>query len=272
MSADFLDKIISSVQEQNLLRRTYRENLRKHLDQTEYPRYSIFRKCISVPGKINLIAEIKKASPSRGLIRDDFSPESLAAAYEHSGAAAISVLTEEKYFLGKPEYLRLVGGKTRLPLLMKDFVIDELQIYEGRYLGASAVLLIMAVLPDQRVRELMACAHRLDLDVLVEVHNETELHRAIDLGVEIIGINNRDLHTFCVDVANSERMIPLVPADRVVVAESGISSHAEILRLKQAGAHAVLIGETFLKERDVARKIKDVMYGQGEDLRDHKQG
>lgn len=270
MPADFLEKIILSIQKQNELRRAFRENIRKHLDASEYPRYSLFRKCISVPGRINLIAEIKKASPSRGLIRDDFNPQELASIYEQNGAAAISVLTEEKYFLGKPEYLGLVAGKTRLPLLMKDFVIDELQVYEGRYLGASAVLLILAVLPDQRVKELTACAHRLDLDVLVEVHNEEELRRAIDLGAGIIGINNRDLHTFRVDVANSERMIPLVPADRVVVAESGISSYAEILRLKQAGAHAVLIGETFLKERDVARKIKDVMYGQGEDLRNHQ--
>lgn len=259
MSNDFLNQILASKRAENDTKRAYRENLKSHLDRSEYARYGLFKKQISRPGKINLIAEIKKASPSRGVIRDDFDPEALGRIYEQSGAAAISVLTEEEYFLGKTAYLKLVSEKFSLPALMKDFIIDELQIYEGRYCGASAVLLIVAALTDAQLKSLLDVSRRLDLDALVEVHGETELERALKVGAEIIGINNRDLHTFKVDIATSERLIPLVPKDKVIVAESGIRSFDEVTRLATAGAHAVLIGETFLKERDVAGKIREVM-------------
>ncbi|NTV28992.1 MAG: indole-3-glycerol phosphate synthase TrpC [Candidatus Omnitrophica bacterium] len=261
MSSDFLNRILSAKRVDNERKRAYRENLRRHLDQSEYPRYSLFKQRISQAGQVNLIAEVKKASPSKGVIREDFDPEAIARVYEKAGAVAISVLTEEEYFQGKSAYLQLISGKAGIPTLMKDFVVDELQVYEGRYCGASAVLLIVAALSDAELRYLLGVARRLDVDALVEVHDDTELDRALLSGAEIIGINNRDLHTFKVDIATSERLIPRIPKDRVTVAESGISTHAEIKRLAAAGAHAVLIGETFLRERDIAGKIREVMLG-----------
>ncbi|MBF0620251.1 MAG: indole-3-glycerol phosphate synthase TrpC [Candidatus Omnitrophica bacterium] len=258
MSHDFLNRIIDFKRVDIDARRPYLENLRAQISRTEYVRYSVFKRQISRPG-MNLIAEIKKASPSKGVIRDDFSVEGLARAYEEAGAAAISVLTEEKYFLGRPAYLKTVSEKFHTPTLMKDFIIDELQLFEARYCGASAILLIVAILDDGRLKALLDQAHALDLDVLVEIHNEEELVRALQSGAEIIGINNRDLRTFNVDIAVSERIIPQIPKGKVIVAESGIRTYDEVKRLAEAGAHAVLIGETFLKERDVARKVLDVM-------------
>jgi indole-3-glycerol phosphate synthase len=228
------------------------------MDKTEYPYYGVFKKCISVPGKVNLIAEVKKASPSKGIIRDDFDPDAIARAYVSCRVAAMSVLTEEKYFQGKPAYLKMISEKFNVPTLMKDFIVDDLQLYEARYCGASAALLIVAALTDAELKNLMAACRRLDLDALVEVHDKGELDRALDVGAEIIGINNRNLHTFKVDLATSEGLIPFIPKDRVVVAESGISTFEEVARLGKAGAHAVLIGETFLRERDVAAKVRHV--------------
>jgi indole-3-glycerol phosphate synthase len=260
---DFLNTILDKKRAHNERKRPFYENIKKHLDATPYTRYGLFKKAISRPGQINLIAEIKKASPSKGVIRQDFNVDQLAQIYQEAGAAAMSVLTEEDYFLGKPAYLKQVSEKFNTPTLMKDFIIDEGQIYEGRYCGASAVLLIVAALTDEELRNLLAVGRKLDMDCLVEVHDAAELERALTCEAEIIGINNRNLHTFKVDVATSERLIPGIPKDKVIVAESGISSHAEVLRLQKAGAHAVLIGETFLREKDVARKIREVMYGQG---------
>jgi indole-3-glycerol phosphate synthase len=261
VSSDFLKTILDKKRAHCERKRAFYDNIKKHLDATVYPRYSLFRKAISRPGQVNLIAEIKKASPSKGVIRQDFNVEALAAIYQIEGAAAISVLTEEDYFLGKPAYLKLVSEKFNLPTLMKDFIIDEGQIYEGRYCGASAVLLIAAVLSDSELRNFLALGRKLDMDCIVEVHDDGELERALGCEAEIIGINNRNLRTFRVDLTTSERLIPRISEGIVVVAESGISSHAEVMRLYQAGAHAVLIGETFLREKDVARKIKEVMFG-----------
>lgn len=261
MSSDFLKKILAAKCVDNEVKRAYRANLKAHLDQSEYPCYSIFKKRIANPGKVSLIAEVKKASPSKGIIRDDFDPEAIARIYEQNGVAAISVLTEEEYFLGKTAHLKLINEKLNTPTLMKDFIIDELQIYEGRYCGASAVLLIVAALGDAELKNLLAVARRLDVDVLLEVHDEAELERALKSGAEIIGINNRDLHTFKVDIGVSERLIPLVPKNKVIVSESGISTYEEVNRLAAAGANAVLIGETFLRERDIAGKINEVMEG-----------
>ncbi len=259
MSSDFLNRILDSKRTDNEKKRAYRENLKKHLDRSDYSYHGLFKERISQAGGINLIAEIKKASPSKGVIREDFDPEAIARIYEGSGVAAISVLTEEEYFQGKAAYLKMVSEKFSRPVLMKDFIIDELQIYEGRYCGASAVLLIVAALSDAELKQLLAVSRRLDLDALVEVHDESELARALRCGADIIGINNRDLHTFEVDVATSESLMPLMPKDKVTVSESGISSPEEVARLAQAGVHAVLIGETFLRERDIAAKIKEIM-------------
>jgi indole-3-glycerol phosphate synthase len=261
VASDFLKTILEKKRAHNERKRPFYDNLKEHLEETPYERYGLFKMGISRPGQMNLIAEIKKASPSKGVIREDFNAEALAQIYQDCGAAAISVLTEEDYFLGKAAYLKQVSEKFNTPTLMKDFIIDEGQIYEGRYCGASAVLLIVAALTDTQLKHLLAVGEKLDVDCLVEVHGADELDRALACGAEIIGINNRDLHTFQVDLAVSEKLIPRIPGGKVIVAESGISTHAEVERLKAAGAHAVLIGETFLKEKDVAKKVKEVMFG-----------
>ena len=259
MPNDFLDTIVAKKREQINARRAYYENLKRHLEKTEYGRYGLFKKAISKFGRMNLIAEIKKASPSRGVIRDDFNPEDIARAYEKAGADALSILTEEDFFQGKAAYLKRISNFVRIPTLMKDFLIDELQLFEARYCGASAVLLIVAILGDAQLKDLYQAATALDLDCLVEVHDEAELDRAILLGAEIIGVNNRDLHSFDVALATSEKLIPRVPKDKVIVTESGIRTHEDVLRLKGLGTNAVLIGETFMRERDIAAKVREVL-------------
>jgi indole-3-glycerol phosphate synthase len=256
---DFLEKIL--VYKRELLREkeSYYVNLKKNIDSAKHSHYHVFKKAISKPGGVNLIAEIKKASPSRGIIREDFDALKIAKIYEKNGAAAISVLTEDKYFLGKPAYLRDVSDAVRLPTLMKDFIIHEHQIYEACVCGASAVLLIVAVLSNEELKRLMSAAHQLGLDCLVEVHDEDELNRALAVGAEIIGINNRNLHTFAVDKTTSERLVARVPKGKIVVAESGLKAHEDIERLGSLGVHAVLIGETFMKAGDIGVKIKEVM-------------
>ena len=233
--------------------------LKENLSKTEYSRYSVFKNQISKSGQINLIAELKKASPSKGIIRDDFNLLQIAQIYEAAGAAAVSVLTEDKYFLGKPIYVRDVVDEIGLPALTKDFILEEGQIYEAAYNGASAVLLIVALLSVEEIKHLIGVAASLDLDCLVEIHNEEELTVALEAGAEIIGINNRDLKTFEVDIKNCVRLIPQIPKDKVIVAESGIKTNDDVLMLKELGAHAVLIGETFMKSDDIAAKIKEVI-------------
>lgn len=222
----------------------------------------LFKHMISRPDQIDLIAEIKKASPSKGLIRDDFDPVAIAQIYAVHNAAAISVLTEEKYFFGKPEYVKRISDQVNIPVLTKDFIIDEGQIYEACANGASAILLIAAILEDTVLKGLITVAGSLGLDCLVEIHNEQELERACRAGAEIIGINNRDLHTFEVDMQTCLRIIPAVPKDKIIVAESGYQSYDEIQALRGLGAHAVLIGETLMREQDIGKKINEMMLGQ----------
>lgn len=259
--SDFLDKILVHKRKVNAEKKEWYAKWKDSIGRQDYRRYRIFQKQISRPGAINLIAEIKKASPSRGLIREEFDLLGIARIYEKHKAAAISVLTEDKYFLGKPIYVKKVSEEVKLPVLTKDFIIDEGQIYEARLNGASAVLLILAILKDAQVKEFLNIAGSLDLDCLVEVHDEKELERALKLDAEIIGINNRNLHTFEVDMKTCERLIPQIPPGKVIVAESGISSHDDVCRLQEVGAHAVLIGETFMREADIGKKVKEVMYG-----------
>ncbi|MBF0122248.1 MAG: indole-3-glycerol phosphate synthase TrpC [Candidatus Omnitrophica bacterium] len=261
MNKSFLDIIVVKKREKINARRHYYENIKSHLDKTEYGRYGLFKKAISKTGRMSLIAEIKRASPSKGVIRDDFNPEDIARAYEKAGADALSILTEEDFFQGKAAYLKRIGGFVRVPTLMKDFLVDELQLFEARYCGASAVLLIVAILSDSRLKDMYQAATALDLDCLIEVHDEVELERALKLGAEIIGVNNRDLHSFDVALATSEKLIPRIPKDRVIVAESGIKSYTDVKRLEDLGANAVLIGEIFMRERDIASKVREVMYG-----------
>jgi len=236
-------------------------SLKKQLGSTTYNRYHLFEKAIVKPGKMNLIAEIKKASPSKGVIREDFDLMAITKTYAQHGADAISVLTEDKYFLGKSAYVKRVSEACRVPVLTKDFIIDEGQIYEARYYGASAVLLIVAILEDARLKALYKKAADLDLDCLIEIHDEDELKRALAADARIIGINNRDLKTFNVDLKVSEKLIPKVPKGKIIVAESGINTHQDILRLKNCGANAVLIGEAFMAAEDIGKKMEEIMEG-----------
>jgi indole-3-glycerol phosphate synthase len=200
--------------------------------------------------RVGLIAEVKRASPSGGLIREPFDPAGIARAYEAAGATCLSVLTDEPYFQGMPEHLRLAREATNLPVLRKDFMIDPWQVFEARAMGADAILIIMAALSDEQAEELEDVARSIDMGVLVEVHDEAELHRALGLETRLIGINNRDLRSLKTDIAVTERLAPLVPADRIPVAESGIRTPGDVRRMAAAGARCLLVGEHLLRQPD----------------------
>src|SRR5664280_2368668 len=206
-----------------------------------------FAKAIRSQG-ITIIAEVKKASPSKGIIAPDFHPADQALAYERGGAAAISVLTEQDFFLGSDYHLTDVTNQVSLQILRKDFTIDPSQIYEARILGASAILLITALLPDKTIASYMQLADDLGLSVLLEIHTMDELIRALDLSAPIIGINNRDLHTFHVDLGVTERLAPMIPAGRTIVSESGIHTANDLSRCYRSGVHSVLIGGSLMRE------------------------
>ncbi len=209
--------------------------------------------------KIRLIAEVKQASPSRGTLCTHFNPTKLAITYAQGGANAISVLTEVNYFKGSIDYLAAIRGVVKLPLLRKDFIFDPYQVYESRAYGADALLLIMAILSQEQFKELLSLSHSIGLKCLVEVHNKTEVERALLSGAEIIGINNRDLTTFAVDINTTSQLRPLIPRERIVVAESGIRNRDDVEKLMDWEVNAVLVGEALVTTNDILTKMKELM-------------
>jgi len=208
-----------------------------------------------------VIAEIKKASPSAGIIRENFRPDQIAVSYDAAGAACLSVLTDAEYFKGANEYLRQARNASSLPALRKDFLVDPWQVYESRVLGADCILLIVAVLERAQLIDLDGLAREIGLDVLVEVHNEDELDDALATGASLIGVNNRDLHTFTTDLAVSERLRPMIPQDRTMVTESGINSQEDVARMGRCGIHAFLVGEAFMRREDPGGALRSLFFG-----------
>ena len=206
-----------------------------------------------------VIAEIKKGSPSKGIIREDFDPLEIAEIYQNNGATCLSVLTDEKFFLGHLRYLALIRETVSLPLLRKDFICDPYQIYEARAAGADAVLLIAAMLDLNQLREFHTAATEIHLDVLLEVHDENEMEKALKTNCTMIGVNNRNLRTFVTDLSTTGRLALMMPADRLLVTESGINSRADIVRLQSDGAGAFLIGESMMREDDIGAKLLELL-------------
>ena len=211
-------------------------------------------------GRIGLIAEIKKASPSGGLIRDPFDPAALARAYTRGEASCLSILTDTPYFQGTVEDLQAARAACPLPVLRKDFMVHPWQVFESRAMGADCILVIMAALTDEVAEELVSTARSLDMSILVEVHDQRELERALGLNVRLIGVNNRNLKTLKTDIATSEFLVPLVPADRIPVSESGIRSPEDVRRMADAGARCILVGEHMMRQQDVAAAAHDLVH------------
>ena len=203
-----------------------------------------------------VIAEVKKASPSKGVLREDFDPAAIARSYEAGGAACLSVLTDVDFFQGSDDYLKQARGACSLPVLRKDFIIDPYQVYEARVMGADCILLIVAALGDAQLQELAGLADHLDLDVLVEVHDGEELERALHLPTPLIGVNNRDLRTFDTRLETTLELLPAIPEDRLVITESGIHERADVARMRQQGVNVFLVGEAFMRAEDPGERLQ----------------
>ena len=256
--SDILEKIATYKREEVALRKAARATV--STAGVSAPRG--FRAALErahAPGRLALIAEIKKASPSKGLIREDFDPPALARAYEAGGAACLSVLTDAPSFQGADSFLTAARDATALPCIRKEFLVDPWQVAESRALGADAILVILAMVDDGLAAELMAEARAHGMDALVEVHDEAEMARAGRLGADLVGVNNRDLRTFTVDLAITERLAGAAPAGALLVTESGLFSAADAARLERSGARAMLVGESLMRQPDVAAATRALL-------------
>ena len=229
-----------------------------------------FTEAISAKNRTCLIAEVKKASPSRGVLRADFNASELARIYAENGASAISVLTDAKYFQGSVSHLKEAKAAARLPVLRKDFVIDEYQLWESADMGADAILLIVAALSETQLRDYVRVASEVGLDALVEIHDKRQLDSALEAGARIIGINNRDLRTFRTDLQVTLQLAPEVPHGNIIVSESGIHTREDVRKVAEAGVNAILVGEALVTSADISKKIQELIGGQGQDLRNNK--
>ena len=209
-------------------------------------------------GKSGVIAEIKKASPSKGILREDFNPAEIARSYEQHGAACLSILTDKDYFQGSEDYLLQAREVTSIPVIRKDFTIDPYQVYEARAINADCILLIVAALDDKKLNELLDLANQLGMDVLMEVHDQEEMERALMTGAKLIGVNNRNLRTFEVSLNNTLDMLSMVPADRLLVTESGILAPADVKLMRDNNIHAFLVGEAFMRAEDPGKKLAEL--------------
>jgi len=257
--ATILDKIVAS-------KRQEVEAARQKIPARELearlgnaPAVRDFRAALERPGDIQIIAEVKKASPSAGVLRADFDPIAIARTYEKHGAACISVLTDARYFQGSLENLSAIRTAVQTPLLRKDFILDRHQLLEARLAGADAVLLIAEILDDEKLNELLKEAGELGLQALVELYDARNLSRVVDSGARLIGINNRDLRTFVTRLEHTLELVARVPSDCCLVSESGIRDRRDILRLKEAGVRAVLIGETLMRAPDIGKKLDELL-------------
>ncbi len=254
-----LDQIIAAKQQQLQLEMetTPQADLMTQLDEIEYCPTS-FRHALLGQEKLAIIAEVKKASPSKGVIKVDFNPVAIAQEYAQNQVAAISVLTESQFFLGSNAYLREIRSSVRLPLLRKDFIIHPYQVYQSRLLGADCILLIVAVLQKQRLQELLQLAKSIALQCLVEVHNHRELMVALECQAEMIGINNRNLQTFVTELQTTEQLMQEMPKNQVVVSESGIHTLKDLMYLQSIGVHGVLIGESLMRSPSITHKLMEL--------------
>jgi len=262
INEDILAKICADTRAEVARRqaKTSLDEIKHHARDADHPRgFGRALMDATAAGKPGLITEIKKASPSRGLIRSDFDPAVLAAAYAKGGAVCLSVLTDEPYFQGTPAHLKAARAAVKLPVLRKDFMLEPWQIYESRAMGADCILLIMGALGDAQARDLEELARALDMDVLAEVHDEAELDRALGLCTPLLGINNRNLKTMETRLETTERLSKLVPPDRFLISESGIQTEADIARLQKFCVQGFLVGESLMREPDVTAAVRRLL-------------
>jgi indole-3-glycerol phosphate synthase len=233
--------------------------LQRIIEKTERPKPRPFRNAILSARHLNVIAELKKASPSEGILRENFQPLRIATLYEYAGACAISILTESHFFKGRPSYLKTVRQVTKLPLLRKDFLFEPYQLYETALLEADAFLLIASILSEKELKTLIELGNELHMDALVEVHSDAELKKALEAGASIVGINNRDLKTLKVDPERAKHLLPHIPKGIATVVESGLTAHDELLMYKSIGANAFLVGSTLMKAKDIAAALQKLL-------------